>query len=169
MRISFDFDPISEKVTNLEVHKSPAVKTVRASSTSKESGKIYMAGNSLKLTQKAMDLLNVQVGDKLILSFTNDEPALVTPKRAGTLKAGNKITKHLTIRCTGQPATTLAAYGNEWDFRLTGEGFLLLTNDTIDTPKEEMQQVLLDDSDFLSTVDNGEEIDFSFEITNKKK
>lgn len=173
MRISFDFDEVTKKVSNVVVEQADKGKPKSASKASKESGKIVLKGSSLKLTQEALDLLNVGVGDKLLLSFTNDRPALVTPEIANMPKAGNLITKSLTLSCKGKVGETLSTYGSEWDFKLDGDGFLVLSNnitDQVDRVPEvtEMHKEILDDNDFLSTVDNGEEIEFTLDFNNKK-
>ena len=168
MRVSFDFDPVTKTVTNVEVDGEVKPKATRKTSTSKQSSKIVLNGSSLKLNQEVLDLLNVKVGERLCVMFTTTQPTLVTPEAAHQQGEGNLITKSLTVSCKGKTSEQLAKYGTEWSYELDGSGHLLLSNETttvIDTTEvKEMQQTLLDDSDFLSAVENGEEIDFSFEI-----
>lgn len=176
MKISFEFDPKTKKVSNVVVEgldlEEKVAKTSRAKKAAPapiENPKVTLNNTSLKLNQDVLDQLGVKVGDRLLVNFTKEQPVLVTPEQAGLEKGGNLITKSLTVSCKGKTSEMLAAFGSEFDYKLDGEGFLLLTNEQVEAHKAEMEAKemhldLLDETDFTTTVEDGVEIDFSIEL-----
>lgn len=174
MKISFEFDPKTKKVSNVTVEGvseevKPKATRAKKLPTVIENPKITLNNTSLKLNQEVLDKLGVKVGDRLLVNFTKEQPVLVTPEQAGLEKGGNLITKSLTVSCKGKTSEMLAAFGSEFDYKLDGEGFLLLTNAEVEAHKAEMEAKemhldLLDETDFTTTVEDGVEIDFSIEL-----
>lgn len=167
MKISFDFDPQTNKVSNFQCvgNAVTAVKATRKKKST-QSSKVVLNGNSLKLGQEVLDLLGVTVGDRLCIEFTKErQPVLVTAEG----KSGNLVTKSLTTSCKGKSGELLAEYGTEFSYKLESKGYLLLTNELVDVKIAEarspkMHQDLLDTEDFTTTIQDGEEVDLIIEI-----
>lgn len=177
MKISFDFDPTTKKVTNISVEEVESItprKVVPSKQMAPTPSVIVQNGNSLKLNQDVLDKLNVKIGDRLIVQFKNNHPVLVTPQAANMEKGGNLITKSMTISVKGKTSEVLGPLGPIFDYELESEGCLVLSNESIvemasayeSTAVEtsEINPVLLDQTDFKSTILDGEEVEFSFEF-----
>lgn len=171
MKVSFDFNPKTNEVTNLTcINEEITVAATKRSPSKqvkeKESHSLVLKGSSLKLTQHMLDTLGVKVGDRVLVNFKDGLPYIVTTEAANLPKGGNLITKSMTVSCKGKASEMLAKFGNEFDYTLESEGYLKLHNDN--TPKKvestEMHPIILDQTDFTSTLEDGEEIDFNFEI-----
>lgn len=174
MNISFDYNPETKSVTNIKVVdltvSSAIPKKSTASKTKASSNTITVTGSSMKLSQDALDQLKVSVGDRLCVRFNNG-PIVATPVALGELEGGNLITKSFTVACKGKTGETLLSYGNEFNYELTSEGYLVLTSiadNTVSvdtTPKEEKEiQSTVRDEDFTLDIKDGQEIEFDFTI-----
>jgi hypothetical protein len=167
IEVSFKFDPETKKVSDVIVIeagvKTPA-KTVAKTKT-KGNTKIVLNGNSLQLNQEVVDLLCVGPGDRLCVRF-DPKPVLVRPDIANELKGGNLITKSLTVSVKGKTGETLKEYGTEFEYTLKSEGYVTLATDGDTLEDKPVQEIstTLDDSEFIANIENGEEIDFQFEI-----
>lgn len=164
MRVSFDFDEVTKKVTNVTVEDGkPATKVVKAKKAT-ESSKVVLNNTSLKLNQEVLDLLGLEVGDRVCINFTNTHPVLVPPKAAG--EKGNLITKSLTVSCKGKASETLGLYGTEFDYRLESNGHVALTNEIVEATaqRSEIHEDLLDDKDFTNSILDGEEVHIDITI-----
>ena len=158
MRVSFDFDPITKKVTNVECVENTPTKVIKSVKVKKQNNKVILVGNSLKLNQEVLDLLKVTVGDRICVNFTNTSPVLVSD--GGCM--GNLITKSKTVSVKGPTGTKLASYGTEFFYTLDGEGFLFLnTNEIVD---KQIKKSELDNQVFTSSVPDAVEVDFTIEL-----
>lgn len=181
LKVTFNFDPETQKVSDVSVVESGKTVATKTKTTTKAKGatdKILLKGSSLKLNQDVLDLLGVSVGDRLCVSF-NPEPVLVRPDIANQTGGGNLITKSLTLSVKGKTGEAIANFGDEFDYKLESEGFLLMNNKEsddniadgldhlglVDKPLiSEIEKCVLDDEDFTATIEGGEEIDFSLEL-----
>lgn len=168
VNISFDYNPGSRSVTNIKV-TDLVVNTPKIKSTNTS---LQLVGGSLKLTEEALQLLNVTTGDRLCVRFNNGA-ILATPEALGESGGGNLVTKSCTVACKGKVGEELAKYGTTFKYELESTGYLVLTGDLqelpveVDTEKEQEIKSVIDDSDFTSLLADGKEIDFNFEIQSK--
>lgn len=163
MRVSFDFDPITCKVTNVTCEGVEQAPSKRSPSKKKEtSDKVQLKGSSLKLNEEVLSLLGLKVGDRVCIQYTNDAPVLVNPATAGMEGGGNLITKSNSVVCRGKTAETLAKYGDEFSYTLQKEGFLLLKTQDSTAEKQVEQEIhTLDTSEIMP---EGEEIDLDLDF-----
>jgi hypothetical protein len=173
VNISFDYNPETRSVTNMKVTDLAVSSLAKKRVKSKVADNvIVVTGGSMKLTQDAMDLLGVSVGDRLCVRFNNG-PILATPTSLGETGGGNLITKSLTVTCRGKAAETIATYGSRFTYTCNHVGMLDLKADIATeiaqvAEQEALKSVeiksVLGDSDFALPVKGGEEIDFDFAI-----
>lgn len=147
INISFDFDPVSYSVSNILVtekgtsgldkivEQMKEVIPLPAKSTTKTTGRkkkeknediIKLEDNKLVLTQKLIDLLEAEPGDRLCIRFKdfNGEyfPIIAKSEVFADPEAGNKLTKSLTVSYRGKQREELVIYGEEFTFEETFEG-----------------------------------------------
>lgn len=125
--------------------------------------KLYLEDNKCRLTPKAIELMRVQVGDKLDIKY--DEVDKLTMPVIGTdevFKTGNgcKLTKSLTIAYRGKKNEELSKYGSEFNItpHKSKEGLFILDSgkipeqvivkdENIQLPEEINLDDFLDDTD----------------------
>lgn len=158
MRISFDFDEVTKKISNLNVEDSSLLKKGKPIKQNK-GNKLVLKGSSLKLTDDMMSLLKVTNGDRLCIRF-NPDPVILTPDTANEPSGGNLITKSSTISCKGTTGELLAERGNEFYYSLKSEGYLVLLDKEPEEGKNtDVKATNLDDSDFsIPGIEPGEQI-----------
>ena len=147
INISFDFDPVSYSVSNIlvtekgtsgldkiveqmkEVIPSPTKSTTKTTGRKKKEKNediIKLEDNKLVLTQKLIDLLEAEPGDRLCIRFKdfNGEyfPIIAKSEVFADPEAGNKLTKSLTVSYRGKQREELVIYGEEFTFEETFEG-----------------------------------------------
>lgn len=144
MRISFDFDEKTHKVSNVRVTKT---------NTEDKPDKIFLSGSSLKLNDEVLSLLKVKEGDRLCVQF-NPDPLILTQKAANLPKGGNLVSKSKTLSCRGAVSERLNSLGDAYSYKLVGEGRLALIIDNTDEESTKTDEVaettskILDKTDF---------------------
>lgn len=142
--ITFDFDTDTYNVSNVRVlvpeeprdcanktlpHVSisskPAKKS-RAKSEATNQDIIRLEDNKLVLTEKLVNLLNAEPGDRIMVGFVEKDgryfPRIAKSQVFADAEAGNKLTKSLTISYRGKQREELLIYGEEFTFEETSEG-----------------------------------------------
>lgn len=113
LKISFDFDEISKKVSNVKVE-----------STQKASVKSFdmeVEENKISLTSEAINKLNAVAGDRISVNYwTVDNettyPIISKSEVFTDGQAGNKLTGKGTVSFKGQQRTSLLKFGNVFNF-----------------------------------------------------
>ena len=110
LKISFDFDESTQKVSNVKVVSS----TITASTKSYDMG---VEDNKLVLTSNAIDKLGAVAGDRISVNYwTVDNETtypIISKSDVFTEGAdGNKLTKKGTISFKGQQRTSLLKFGS---------------------------------------------------------
>lgn len=173
INVSFSYDPETNTVLGITVvganvlvgpTKAKAAPKTKAKT---KATKIVLNGNSLQLNEDVLSLLGVEVGDRLCVRF-DPQPVLVTPEAAKEPRGGNLITKSLTLSVKGKTGETLAEHGSEFEYALKSPGRLILGEDiqpSVAQDKPVLQEIesSIDDNDFLSLIENSEEVDFTID------
>ena len=113
LKISFDFDEITQKVSNVKV-----------TSEKKESNSEYdlkVDENKLELTIEATEKLGAVAGDRVAINYwtVDNETTYPIISKADLFTDGadgNKITKKCTISFKGQQRTSLLKFGSLFTF-----------------------------------------------------
>lgn len=109
LKISFDFDETTKKVSN--------VKVITVSKEITESPIIEVLDNKLKLSNAALTKMGVSADDRLSIEYwtvNNEEtfPLIGKSEMFTDSDNGNRLTKSKTISFKGQQRTVLLEYGN---------------------------------------------------------
>lgn len=147
LKISFDFDESTQKVSNVKVVNSKS--TITASTKSYDLG---VEDNKLVLTPNAINQLGAVAGDRISVNYwTIDNETtypIISKSDVFTEGAdGNKLTKKGTISFKGQQRTSLLKFGSAFTFSefkdRSGE---VKENVFILTPVEDQETLKVEDS-----------------------
>ena len=116
LKISFDFDENTQKVTNVKVTKSNS--TTPASTNGED---LVVEENKLVLTTEAVNKLGAVAGDRISINYwTVDNQTtypIISKSEVFTDGAnGNKLTAKGTISFKGQQRTSLLKFGSLFTF-----------------------------------------------------
>lgn len=111
-KISFDFDEVSQKVTNIKVESKKSVQ---------KAFDLEVEENKLCLTSDALNKLGATIGDRLSINYwTVDNettyPIISKSEVFTDGESGNKLTGKGTISFKGQQRTSLLKFGNLFEF-----------------------------------------------------
>lgn len=123
LKISFDLDEVTKKISNLKV--------VSVSKEILESPTLEVLDNKLKLSKAAIELLKVQANDKIAVNYWtvgNEEtfPVIGKAEVFTDEEGGNRITRSNTISYRGQQRTILLEYGSLFTLETFKDGMFKL-------------------------------------------
>lgn len=105
--------------------KTIAVVTPKRSKSKKDQDTIVLEDNKLVLTQKLLDKINAEPGDRLLVSFKEENgiyfPVIAKSEVFADPESGNKLTKSLTLSYRGKQREQLLIYGTKFRFEETSE------------------------------------------------
>lgn len=113
LRVSFEFDEVSQKVSNLKVESTNAI-------TSKAYD-LRVDDNKIELTSSAINKLGAIAGDRISVNYwTVDNqttyPIISKSEVFTDGSDGNKLTKKGTVSFKGQQRTSLLKFGSMFTF-----------------------------------------------------
>ena len=123
LKISFDLDEITKKISNLKV--------VSISNEVLESATIEVLDNKLKLSKAAVDMLGASANDKVTINYWTVDNELTFPV-IGKAEAftdsdgGNRLTRSNTISYRGQQRDILLEYGSLFTLESFKDGIFKL-------------------------------------------
>lgn len=123
---------------------------------------IRITGSTLYLTEEAVQLLGVSIGDRLCVRF-NGNPIVATPAAVGEPNGGNLLTKRLGVSCRGATSKAVKAFGEQFEYELESEGYLVLTK----APDELKAEIRRESKDGTIELADSKEIDFEFVLKDK--
>ena len=108
--ISFDFDEVTQKVTNLKVTPLSKVNLDEGEPL------VQLMDNKLKLTPKAIEMIGAQVGDRIQVNYWTENnhntfPLIGRSEFFTDKEEGSKLTKSNTVSFRGNKNTVLKVYG----------------------------------------------------------
>lgn len=108
--ISFDFDEVTQKVTNLKVTSLSKVNLDEGEPL------VQLMDNKLKLTPKAIEMIGAQVGDRIQVNYWTENnhntfPLIGRSEFFTDKEEGSKLTKSNTVSFRGNKNTVLKVYG----------------------------------------------------------
>lgn len=108
--ISFDFDEVTQKVTNLKVTSLSKVNLDEGEPL------VQLMDNKLKLTSKAIEMIGAQVGDRIQVNYWTENnhntfPLIGRSEFFTDKEEGSKLTKSNTVSFRGNKNTVLKVYG----------------------------------------------------------
>lgn len=123
LKISFDLDEITKKISNLKV--------VSINNEVLESATIEVLDNKLKLSKAAVDMLGAAANDKVTINYWTVDNELTFPV-IGKAEAftdsdgGNRLTRSNTISYRGQQRDILLEYGSLFTLESFKDGIFKL-------------------------------------------
>ena len=111
-KISFDFDEVSQKVTNIKIESKKV---------NQQAFDMEVEENKLSLTSEAIKKLGATTGDRISVNYwtvdnENTYPIISKSDVFTDGDAGNKLTGKGTISFKGQQRTSLLKFGNLFEF-----------------------------------------------------
>ena len=144
LKISFDLDEITKKISNLKV--------VSISNEVLESATIEVLDNKLKLSKAAVDMLGAVANDKVTINYWTVDNELTFPV-IGKAEAftdsdgGNRLTRSNTISYRGQQRDILLEYGSLFTLESFKDGIFKLNKVKIEDDSLNNETIDLQDLD----------------------
>ena len=119
LKISFDFDDTTKKVSNLTVTNSTSV-TVKRDTTGKAI--VEVTANKLIISDTALAFLDANPEDRISINYFQESkektfPVIAKSEYFTDKKAGNKLTKSNTVSFRGNQRTILLEYGTVFELQ----------------------------------------------------
>ena len=140
--ISFDFDEVTQKVTNLKVTALSKVNLDEGEAM------VQLMDNKLKLTPKAIEMIGAQPGDRIQVNYwtennQNTFPLIGKSEVFTDPEEGSKLSKSDTVSFRGNKNTTLKIYGKLFKLEPFKNGMFKLVK--VETEPTEQEQAELND------------------------
>lgn len=168
--ISFDFDEVTQKITNIVVSSNGQV-TTRSKRKKVNGGKaiLELDENKIILSDSLVTALGVEAGTRVTISYytidnQNTIPLIGKSELFLDKETGNKLTKSNTVSFKGIQREVLSKYGSmftiePWDKK---EGAFVLipitSEDEVISANEEINEELVTEKEFLNDL-NTDELD----------
>lgn len=160
LRISFDFDETTQKVSNLKVINS----SVQASTKQYD---MEVDENKLNLTSNAIEKLGAVAGDRISVNYWTVDNQTTYPiiSKSDVFtdgSDGNKMTKKGTISFKGQQRTSLLKFGSLFTFSEFKDKSGEVRDDVfILTPVEDDRTTINENADFTEEEESVQELNDS--------
>lgn len=142
--ISFDFDEVTQKVTNLKV--------TSLSKVNLDEGEpfVQLMDNKLKLTPKAVEMIGAQVGDRIQVNYWTENnhntfPLIGRSEFFTDKEEGSKLTKSNTVSFRGNKNTVLKVYGELFKLEEFKDNMFRLVKVETENEATESEQKELED------------------------
>ena len=142
--ISFDFDEVTQKVSNLKV--------TSLSKVNLDEGEpfVQLMDNKLKLTPKAIEMIGAQVGDRIQVNYWTENnhntfPLIGRSEFFTDKEEGSKLTKSNTVSFRGNKNTVLKVYGELFKLEEFKDNMFRLVKVDTENEATESEQKELED------------------------
>jgi hypothetical protein len=109
--------------------------------------KVYLEDNKLKLNSLAVEMLNVDPGDRIDIQYSDTYPIIGKSESFGNPEGGTKLTKSYTISFRGKKSEVLQKFGTEFKVIDSNGRFIL------DSGKEVIQEPVKDENVNIEDID----------------
>lgn len=142
--ISFDFDEVTQKVTNLKVTSLSKVNLDESEPL------VQLMDNKLKLTPKAIEMIGAQVGDRIQVNYWTENnhntfPLIGRSEFFTDKEEGSKLTKSNTVSFRGNKNTVLKVYGELFKLEEFKDNMFRLVKVETENEATESEQKELED------------------------
>lgn len=154
LNISFNFDEVTQKVSNLKVTSLSKVNLDESEPL------VQLMDNKIKLTPKTVELIGAKVGDRIQVNYWTENnhntfPLIGRSEVFTDKDEGCKLTGSNTISFRGNKNSTLKIYGNLFKLEEFKPNMFKLVKVEEENPSTEEEQQALED---LNTSEIDEEI-----------
>ena len=142
--ISFDFDEVTQKVSNLKVTSLSKVNLNEGEPL------VQLMDNKLKLTPKAIEMIGAQVGDRIQVNYWTENnhntfPLIGRSEFFTDKEEGSKLTKSNTVSFRGNKNTVLKVYGELFKLEEFKDNMFRLVKVETENEATESEQKELED------------------------
>lgn len=142
--ISFDFDEVTQKVSNLKVTSLSKVNLDEGEPL------VQLMDNKLKLTPKAIEMIGAQVGDRIQVNYWTENnhntfPLIGRSEFFTDKEEGSKLTKSNTVSFRGNKNTVLKVYGELFKLEEFKDNMFRLVKVETENETTESEQKELED------------------------
>lgn len=142
--ISFNFDEVTQKVTNLKVTSLSKVNLDEGEPL------VQLMDNKLKLTPKAIEMIGAQVGDRIQVNYWTENnhntfPLIGRSEFFTDKEEGSKLTKSNTVSFRGNKNTVLKVYGELFKLEEFKDNMFRLVKVETENEATESEQKELED------------------------
>ena len=109
--------------------------------------KVYLEDNKLKLNSLAVEMLNVDPGDRIDIQYSDTYPIIGKSESFGNPEGGTKLTKSYTVSFRGKKSEVLQKFGTEFKVIDSNGRFIL------DSGKEVIQEPIKDENVNIEDID----------------
>lgn len=109
--------------------------------------KVYLEDNKLKLNSLAVEMLNVDPGDRIDIQYSDTYPIIGKSESFGNPEGGTKLTKSYTVSFRGKKSEVLQKFGTEFKIIDSNGRFIL------DSGKEVIQEPIKDENVNIEDID----------------
>lgn len=142
--ISFDFDEVTQKITNLKVTSLSKVNLDEGEPL------VQLMDNKLKLTPKTIEMIGAQVGDRIQVNYWTENnhntfPLIGRSEFFTDKEEGSKLTKSNTVSFRGNKNTVLKVYGELFKLEEFKDNMFRLVKVETENEATESEQKELED------------------------
>lgn len=142
--ISFDFDEVTQKASNLKVTSLSKVNLDESEPL------VQLMDNKLKLTPKAIEMISAQVGDRIQVNYWTENnhntfPLIGRSEFFTDKEEGSKLTKSNTVSFRGNKNTVLKVYGELFKLEEFKDNMFRLVKVETENEATESEQKELED------------------------
>lgn len=109
--------------------------------------KVYLEDNKLRLNSLAVEMMNVDPGDRIDVQYSDTYPIIGKSESFGNPEGGTKLTKSYTISFRGKKSEVLQKFGTEFKVINSNGRFIL------DSGKEIIQEPVKDENVNIEDID----------------
>lgn len=169
LNISFNFDEVTQKVSNLKVTSLSKVNLDEGEPL------VQLMDNKLKLTPKTVEMIGAKVGDRIQVNYWTENnhntfPLIGRSEVFTDKEEGCKLTGSNTVSFRGNKNSTLKIYGNLFKLEPFKENMFKLVkveeeNDSMENEQKELEDLNtseIDDeiNDIMSQAEDNDDLPF---------
>ena len=168
LKISFEFDEVTQKVSNVVV-TNPEGKAIRQKRSKKSTGDnkpiVEVDENKIVLSDTVLEMLDADAGDRILINYHTVDNQVTFPligksESFADPQSGNKLTKSNTVSFKGRQREILLEYGSLFTLELFDEGIYKLipieSSDEVVSASPEVKADLSTEEEELQNLNDSE-------------
>lgn len=169
LNISFNFDEVTQKVSNLKVTSLSKVNLDEGEPL------VQLMDNKIKLTPKTVEMIGAKVGDRIQINYWTENnhntfPLIGRSEVFTDKEEGCKLTGSNTVSFRGNKNSTLKIYGNLFKLEPFKDGMFKLVkveeeNDSMENEQKELEDLNSSEideeiNDIMSQAEDNQDLPF---------
>lgn len=169
LNISFNFDEVTQKISNLKVTSLSKVNLDESEPL------VQLMDNKIKLTPKTVEMIGAKVGDRIQINYWTENnhntfPLIGRSEVFTDKEEGCKLTGSNTVSFRGNKNSTLKIYGNLFKLEPFKDGMFKLVkveeeNDSMENEQKELEDLNSSEideeiNDIMSQAEDNQDLPF---------